>query len=76
MMMHPAQNRVMMPTAILAPICSVRIRTVPQQLTMRPMAARWHCQANLTSLFVYLTEKQPPCVAGLQQLRTGATTKL
>jgi len=26
-MMHPAQNRVMMPAAILAQICSARIRT-------------------------------------------------
>jgi hypothetical protein len=38
------------------------------------MAARWHCQQNLTSLFVYVTEKQPRCVAGLQQSRAGANS--
>jgi hypothetical protein len=39
------------------------------------MAARWHCQKNLTSLFVYVAEKQPSCVAGLQQSRTGANNQ-
>ena len=34
--------------------------------------ASWHRRANRTSLFVYLTEKQSPCVAGPQQVRTGA----
>jgi hypothetical protein len=39
------------------------------------MAARWHCQKKLTSLFVYVAEKQPSCVAGLQQSRAGANNQ-